>query len=339
MLGTFDLVLRLTTMKKIWPATIIFFTIFSSFPAFSQELLTSQQINEAEFSEQLPKGLSAVTTKLQILLDRANANPGVIDGVTGENVTKAIRGYEEMHDLPSTGVMTAELWSRLQSKEPVTKVYTIDAADVEKLVEAIPDDYLEKSKMQWLGYTSGAEAIAEKFHMDKDFLAVLNPGVNFVAGEKVLVADPGASPKIAVTRIIADKTNKRLVVYGDDGKPDIIYPATIGSDATPSPEGTHEVRTVAEFPTYSYNPDVNFQQGTNNKKLTIPPGPNGPVGSTWIDLTEPTYGIHGTPEPAQISKTSSHGCIRLTNWDAAELARLVKPGVKVTFVEVQTTLY
>ncbi len=337
--GTFAVDGRLMQMNKIRLPIFLMVAFLSTCPALSQEPLTSQQINEAQFSELLPKGLSAVTTKLQILLDRANANPGVIDGVAGENVTKAIRGYEEMHALLPTGLMTAELWSQLQSKEPVTKIYTIDAADVEKLVAAIPDDYLEKSKMQWLGYTSGAEAIAEMFHMDKDFLIILNPGAKFLAGETVLVGDPGASPKIAVTRIIADKTNKRLVVYGDDGNPDIIYPATIGSDATPSPEGTHEVRTVADFPTYSYNPDVNFQQGTNNKKLTIPPGPNGPVGSTWIDLTEPTYGIHGTPEPAQISKTSSHGCVRLTNWDAAELAKLVKPGVKVTFVEAQTSLY
>ena len=330
-------------MKNIASATIIILAFSCSVPAFSQEpppeSLSSQQINDAEFSEQLPEGLSAVTTKLQILLDRAGANPGVIDGVAGENVTKAIQGYEQMQGLPPTGIMTAELWQQIQSPEPVTKVYTIEAADVEKLVEAIPDDYAEKAKMPWLGYTSGFEAVSEKFHMDKDFLTALNPGATFTAGETVLVADPGAPPKIVVTRIIADKANKRLVVYGEGGRPDIVYPATIGSDATPSPVGTHEVRAIAEFPTYGYNPDVNFQQGDNQEKLTIPPGPNGPVGSTWIDLTEPTYGIHGTPEPAQISKTSSHGCIRLTNWDAAELAKLVKPGVKVTFVEAVTSLY
>ena len=326
-------------MKKLLVVAVIFATFVSLLPVSAQDLLTSQQINEAEFSEQLPEGMSAVTTKLQILLDRAGANPGVINGVAGENVTKAIQGYEEMRGLPSTGVMTVELWKQLQSQQLVTKVYTIEAADVEKLVGSIPDDYVEKSKMEWLGYTSGTEAIAEKLHMDKDFLAVLNPGATFTAGETVLVADPGASPTIVVTRIVADKANRRVVVYGDGGKPDIIYPATIGIEATPSPEGTHEVRAVAEFPTYAYNPDVNFQQGANYEKLTIPAGPNEPVGSTWIDLTEPTYGIHGTPEPAQISKTSSHGCIRLTNWDAAELSKLVKPGVMVTFVEGPTGLY
>ena len=308
-------------------------------PASAQTALSAQDINSAEFDTQLPEGLSAITAKLQVLLDRAGANPGVIDGVSGENVSKAIQSYEEMQGLVPTGVLTTDLWQKLQSQDAVIKSYTIDPSDVEKLVESVPEDYVEKSKMPWLGYTTGAEAIAEKFHMDKDFLALLNPGASFGAGEIVIVTDPGMQRKLVVTRIVADKINKRVVVYGDDGKPAIVYPATIGSDATPSPEGTHEVRTVAEFPTYSYNPDVNFKQGNNTEKLTIPPGPNGPVGSTWIDLTEPTYGIHGTPEPAQISKTSSHGCIRLTNWDAAELAKLVTPGVKVTFVDGQASLY
>jgi lipoprotein-anchoring transpeptidase ErfK/SrfK len=311
----------------------------SAGPVLSQNTFSAKDINDAEFDTALPDGASAITTKLQVLLDRAGANPGVIDGVSGENVSKAVQSYEEMRGLQPTGVITPKLWSELQSQNPVMKSYVIEQSDVDKIVDAVPDDYVEKSKMKWLGYTSRIEAIAEKFHMDKDFLALLNPAQEFSVGETVIVSDPGIQQKIVVTRIVADKINKRLVIYGDSGKPDIVYPATIGSEATPSPTGTHEVRAVAEFPTYSYNPDVNFKQGDNSEKLTIPPGPNGPVGSTWIDLTEPTYGIHGTPDPAQISKTSSHGCIRLTNWDAAELARLVTPGVKVTFEETLTSLY
>ena len=324
---------------KYVPALALAAIVATTCPAHSQTTPSAEEINSAEFVSDLPEGLSAITTKLQVLLDRAGANPGVIDGVAGENVTKAIQSYEEMLGLPATGVMTQELWQTLQSEEPVMKSYTIEASDVDKMVEAIPDDYLEKSKMQWLGYTTGAEAVSEKFHMDKDFIALLNPGQSFTAGETIFVTDPGVQRKLVITRIVADKINKRVVVYGDSGKPEIVYPATIGSDATPSPVGTHEVRTVAEYPTYGYNPDVNFKQGDNAEKLTIPPGPNGPVGSTWIDLTEPTYGIHGTPDPAQISKTSSHGCVRLTNWDAAELAKLVKPGVTVTFVDGLTSLY
>ena len=326
-------------MKHTSAIATAIFLLSTINPALSQTLFSAQDINAAEFESALPEGLSAITTKLQVLLDRAGANPGVIDGVAGENVSKAIQSYEEMLGLPATGILTPELWQHLQSKDPVIISYTIEPSDVERIVESIPEDYVEKSKMQWLGYTTVAEAVSEKFHMDKDFIALLNPGKNFSAGETVLVTAPGEQNKIVVTRIVADKVNKRVVVYGESGKPEIIYPATIGSDTTPSPIGTHEVRAVAEFPTYSYNPNVNFKQGDNTENLTIPPGPNGPVGSTWIDLTEPTYGIHGTPEPAQISKTSSHGCIRLTNWDAAELAKLVSPGLKVTFVDGLTSLY
>jgi lipoprotein-anchoring transpeptidase ErfK/SrfK len=112
-----------------------------------------------------------------------------------------------------------------------------------------------------------------------------------------------------------------------------VYPATIGSEETPSPSGTHKVKGVARMPPYTYNPKVNFQQGKNTKVLKLPSGPNGPVGTVWIDLTEPTYGIHGTPEPSLIDKTGSHGCVRLTNWDVEELAAMVRPGVIVAFVD------
>ena len=111
----------------------------------------------------------------------------------------------------------------------------------------------------------------------------------------------------------------------------VAYPATIGSEDNPSPSGVHTVEAVAPMPNYTYNPE-NFVQGDNTETLVLPPGPNGPVGSMWIDLSEPTYGIHGTPEPALIDKTNSHGCVRLTNWDAQELSTMVEPGVTVEFL-------
>ena len=326
-------------MKKFMIFGFFALSFVYSTTSFSETLLTADEINTAEFSGELPEGVSAVTTKVQVLLDRAGSNPGVIDGVAGENVTKAIRGYEEILGLPAQGVMNKDLWKRLQSPEPVVITYNIMSADLEKMVEKIPQDYAEMAAMQWLGYTTGAEAIAEKFHMDEGFLISLNPSASFTVGESIVVTNPGEPATVVISRIVADKSNKRLVIYGENGKPVIIYPATIGSDATPSPQGTHEIKGVAVFPTYAYNPDINFKQGENSEKLTIPAGPNGPVGSIWIDLTEPTYGIHGTPEPSKISKTSSHGCVRLTNWDAAELAKLVKPGIEVSFVDGLTTLY
>jgi len=329
----------LIDMKKFTIFGFLALSITASPASFGQAPLTPEAINAAEFTDVIPEGVSALTVKLQVLLDRAGANPGVIDGVAGENVTKAIRGFEEISGLEVDGIMTPDLWERLRSPEPVSVTYTITPQDLEKIVESIPADYAEMAKMEWLGFTSGAEALAEKFHMDQDFLVALNPLAKFAAGENIVVTMPGEQADVAVSRIVADKANERIVIYGENDRPVIIYPATIGSESTPSPKGSHEVKGVAVFPTYAYNPDLNFQQAANTEKLTIPAGPNGPVGGTWIDLSEPTYGIHGTPDPSKISKTASHGCVRLTNWDAAELARLVKPGIVVTFIEAAKSIY
>jgi lipoprotein-anchoring transpeptidase ErfK/SrfK len=140
------------------------------------------------------------------------------------------------------------------------------------------------------------------------------------------------APDEEVANIKVDKKLSAVLGYAADGKLIVSYPATIGSGDTQSPEGDMKVKGVAENPTYSYRPEKNFQQGNNTEPLELPPGPNNPVGTVWIDLTKPTYGIHGTPDPDKIGKTASHGCVRLTNWDAEQLAKLVKPGVEVSFV-------
>jgi lipoprotein-anchoring transpeptidase ErfK/SrfK len=132
-------------------------------------------------------------------------------------------------------------------------------------------------------------------------------------------------------QIVADKTLRQVRAYDAAGRLLTAYPATIGSQDNPSPTGVYTVVQATPMPNYTYNPRINFQQGENTQVLTIPPGPNGPVGSMWIALSKPTYGIHGTPEPALIDKTGSHGCIRLTNWDAEELATMLASGVTVTF--------
>ena len=153
---------------------------------------------------------------------------------------------------------------------------------------------------------------------------------------RALPAEASARKPISearVARIEADKRLRQLRAYDAQGVLIVAYPATIGSEDNPSPSGSHVVEGVATMPNYTYNPKINFQQGDNAEVLTIPPGPNGPVGSIWIDLSEPTYGIHGTPEPSLIDKTGSHGCVRLTNWDAEELAKMVSPGVVVDFID------
>ena len=302
----------------------------------SGEVISGETINAADFTgEALPDGQSPITAKIQILLDRGGVSPGVIDGYAGENVDKAIRAFEEINGFPVDGVMDMDVWQALQAHGgDAVSPYQITVEDVSGIVPPLPEDYEELAKLEWLGYESAAELLAERFHMDIEFLQALNPGVDFAEpGTTILAANPGADAETQVARIVADKTRERLLVYDSTGRLVLSYPVTIGSGDTPSPTGTHEVLGVATDPTYSYRPDENFRQGDNDEQLTLPPGPNGPVGNVWIDLSKPTYGIHGTPDPALIGKTASHGCVRLTNWDANELAHLVANGTPVEFVD------
>jgi lipoprotein-anchoring transpeptidase ErfK/SrfK len=272
---------------------------------------------------------------LQVLLDRGGASPGVIDGRFGSNVDKALAAYNEItgSNLKSTDAIGIQA-ALVKSGGDAFASYTTTPEDAAgPYVASIPEDYSKKAQLDRMGYTSVTEALAERFHMDEAYLKALNPDANFNRpGTIIKVANFGRLVATPVARIIADKANKQVRAYDAAGKLIAAYPATIGSSDTPSPSGTHTVSRVVFDPNYTYNPNINFKQGENDKVLTIPPGPNGPVGSVWIALDKPTYGIHGTPEPSKIGKTESHGCVRLTNWDARELAKIVSPGVTVEFV-------
>lgn len=316
-------------------------------PATAQQPLTPEAINAADLTtltaapalapawtpagRQQDKPNPAIV-RLQVLLDRAGASPGVIDGFDGDNVRKAIFAFETMRGLPADGQLDPQVLQALETGGPVIGTYDITADDVAAIVPPIPTDYAEMAERDFLGYTSVTEELGERFHMDEDLLVALNPGASFTAGETIVAAAYGPDLEGQVARIEADKTLRQVRAYDAEDRLIAAYPATIGSADNPSPAGTHVVEGVAPMPDYTYNPKINFQQGENTSVLTIPPGPNGPVGSMWIDLSEPTFGIHGTPEPSKIDKTASHGCVRLTNWDANELAKMVKPGVPVVFM-------
>ncbi|WP_269065139.1 L,D-transpeptidase [Rhizobium sp. C1] len=273
---------------------------------------------------------------LQVYLDRSGMSPGAIDGKKGSNLDKALHTYEMATGDKLDPRNSEEIMNRLAAGGGLPFMdYTITSSDAAgPYVASIPTDYAQKAAMPSMGYTSVTEMLAERFHMDENYLKELNPGVDFnIPGTIVKVANPGPPITGQVTRIIANKAIKQVQAFDAKGNLIAAFPASIGSADTPSPSGTHAVARIAFNPNYTYNPKINFKQGNNDKVLTIPPGPNGPVGNVWIALDKPTYGIHGTPDPSMIGKTQSHGCVRLTNWDAQELAKMVKPGTIVQFVD------
>jgi lipoprotein-anchoring transpeptidase ErfK/SrfK len=283
-----------------------------------------------------PEAKRDMTIRVQALLQRARFSPGEIDGKEGGNLKTAISAFEAARGLPVDGKMDAQAWQLLsQDSAPVMTTYTLTTEDVQgPFVAEIPEELEDQAKLDKLGYTSGLEALAERFHMSPDLLKALNPGVDFGAagGAILVVAPPAADLPTKVTRIEVDKAKLHVRALGADGQLVAVYPATVGSAERPAPSGTWEVKGVAPEPTYTYDPSRLTFGKKKTGKLTIKAGPNNPVGSTWIDITKETYGIHGTPEPHLVGKVASHGCVRLTNWDAAQLGRAVKSGAKVVFI-------
>jgi lipoprotein-anchoring transpeptidase ErfK/SrfK len=306
-------------------------------PAMATLSAAGQAINASGFAPAAKRGqLRDQLIKVEVLLDRAHFSPGVIDGRGGGNLKQAIAAFEAAHGLQGVGRLDQSVWDALVTadKGPVVTAYVITADDVKgPFIGKVPTDMEAMSKLDHMGFTSPLQLLAEKFHMDQKLLATLNPGVDFgVAGTTIVAAAPGDEHLGAqVARIEVDKSKQQVRAYDEAGKLAAVYPATVGSQERPAPSGEWAVQDVAPRPDYTFDPS-RLTFGKSEGKLTIPPGPNNPVGSTWIGLTKETYGIHGSPDPTLVGKTASHGCVRLTNWDAHQLGMAVKKGTKVVFL-------
>ncbi|MEZ0170924.1 L,D-transpeptidase family protein [Microvirga sp. TS319] len=309
--------------------------------AASSRDLTMEAVNEAsDPSASTENDVSPILIKAQVLLDRARFSPGVIDGRNGENVQNAIKAFERAHELDADGKLDEALLAKLNetSSDPVLMSYTIAGDDVKGPFTAIPERMEDQAKLERLSYSSPEELLAEKFHMDIDLLKELNPGKRFdKAGETIVVANvaspDGEKDRPKAERVEVIKNEHSVRVLGKDGAVLAVYPASIGSEEKPAPTGSFTVRAVAHNPVYTYNPDYGFKGVKAKEKFEIKPGPNNPVGTVWIDLSIESYGIHGTPEPEKVGKAYSHGCVRLTNWDAEDLAGMVKKGTPVDFLD------
>ncbi len=269
---------------------------------------------------------------VQVMLDRSRHSPGVIDGYGGGNTDRAIAAYRQAHNLSGSGVDRGLLQSLLEDQSgDIFRTYTLTQEDLSYDFVDVPDDFAAKARLEALNYESPLELLAERFHMDEKFLKAINPGVDFSrAGTTINIVSHGDETLDgSIAKIEVRKGEGAVIALDASGKVLASYPATIGSSDFPSPSGSMTVSAIAPAPNYTFDPDD--QDWGPDETLIIQPGPNNPVGGTWIDLGKDGYGIHGSPDPQLIGKTASHGCVRLTNWDAEELAKAVSQGIPVVF--------
>jgi lipoprotein-anchoring transpeptidase ErfK/SrfK len=297
----------------------------SAEPAFD-----AQAVNDVVWTSEIQSGSPAAEIlRTQILLDRVRYSPGEIDARFGRNTTLAVQGFQASEGLEPTGIVDQRTWDLLaRETEPVLVPYVISKEDVAGPFNKIPADMLEKGKLKALTYESPQEALGEKFHIQPELLAKLNPGKDLsAAGVEIMVPNvrPESVPGVA-ERVVVSKTRTVVQALAANGTVLAQYPATIGSDKDPLPLGTWKITVVQVDPVFNYNPDLFWDADPSHSKARIAPGPNNPVGSVWIGLSKEHYGIHGTPAPGKIGHSESHGCIRLTNWDARDLAAMLKPG-------------
>jgi lipoprotein-anchoring transpeptidase ErfK/SrfK len=279
----------------------------------------------------------------QVMLDRAGFSPGEIDGRTGRNLARAVTAFQRTHSLTPTGRLDDNTWVALSNRaggQPPLVSYEITEEDVAgPFVEAIPPDLIEQAKLDALAFRSPLEMLAEKFHASPSLLQHLNREATFSRpGERIVIPNVAAIDPLAplpgsrpVARIVVSRESSALEVQDPEGHVLFHAPVTTGSRHDPLPIGTWKVTGVQRMPAFHYNPALFWDANPAHAKARIPPGPNNPVGIVWIDITKEHYGIHGTPEPSRIGHVQSHGCVRLTNWDANRVALWARPGTEVIF--------
>jgi lipoprotein-anchoring transpeptidase ErfK/SrfK len=283
--------------------------------------------------------------KTQVFLDRSGFSVGTLDGRWGRNTAIALWWFQRSRgiDAPDPGAMDEQTYRTLAANAAAPQALvqrTLSEEDVKGPFESIPEDVYDKEKLDCLCYESVKEKLAERFHTTIDFLDLLNPDAQFTAGESIWVPNV----REALTQDQPDIARIQISIRGNtfnafDAAGNLVFhsPTTLGSKYDPSPRETVEVKKITFDPHFHYQPTLFHEVPDSDPEANLPPGPNSPVGVVWIALSKPHFGIHGTSDPDSIGYASSHGCVRLANWDARDVAHRVKPGVQVEFVDTRTT--
>ena len=271
----------------------------------------------------------------QIALARQAISSGSIDGANGYQTRAALRAFQTRERIPPTGTLDLVTRSRLRLEFPPLTNYVVASNDLARL-RPVPSTWLGKSQQPRLDYSTLIELAAERCRAHPALLRKLNPGVSWgsvTAGEILTI--PNIPPPVLPARLAFLQIRlKDRVLCGYDLRTNLLlqFPCSIAARVEKRPLGRLEVVVIARDPAYTFNPEV-FPESAEGRrlgrKLTIPPGPNNPVGVAWIGLSRPGYGIHGTPRPEEVGRTESHGCFRLANWDAEVLVQLVWRGLPV----------